>query len=265
MNFAISGISGRMGTTIYRIIHQRGHSLHAGFESPASPFIGNDAGLLIGLNGVNKHVSEINADKLKGADAVIDFTSPSATMILLESAVSTLTPIVIGSTGFDDAEKKLIFESAKRIPVLFTPNMSVGVNLLFKILEKAAQILPDGYDIEISESHHKFRKDAPSGTALHLLDIVKKNSPHHANAKAACSREGMIGERNPDEIGMQVLRGGDIVGEHTVYFVGMGERIELSHRATSRDNFAMGAVRAAEYIAGKNAGLYSIEDVVGLK
>jgi 4-hydroxy-tetrahydrodipicolinate reductase len=143
--------------------------------------------------------------------------------------------------------------------------MSVGVNLLFKILEKAAQILPDGYDVEISESHHKFKKDAPSGTALHLLDIVKKNSPHHANAKQACSREGIIGERNPDEIGMQVLRGGDIVGEHTVYFVGMGERIELSHRATSRDNFAMGAVRAAEYIAGKNAGLYSIEDVVGLK
>lgn len=265
MKCSVSGISGRMGNTIFRLLNQRGHSLYAGFESPDSPYIGKDAGLLIGLSSPGPVISEISAEKLKGSDAVIDFTSPAASLILLETAVSTLTPVVIGTTGFNEAEKKLISESAKRIPVLFTPNMSIGVNLLFKILEKAAQILPDGYDVEISEAHHKFKKDAPSGTALHLLDIVKKNSSRHSDSNAACSREGIIGERPGNEIGMQVLRGGDIVGEHTVFFVGMGERIELTHRATSRDNFAMGAVRAAEYIAGKTAGLYSIEDVLGLK
>ncbi len=185
-------------------------------------------------------------------------------MKVIEAAIKTNNALVIGTTGFNENEKMIIHEAAKKIPVLFAPNMSIGVNLLFKLTEIAAKSLPDGYDVEVFEAHHRFKKDSPSGTARRLIEILKKNILRLNKADEVHGREGIIGERKDNELGVQVLRGGDIVGEHTVFLVGKGERIELTHRAANRDNFAEGAVLGLEFIAGKEPGLYSMNDVLNL-
>ncbi len=253
-----------MGTQIYRIMHQRGHALAAGFDAPQSMFFGRDAASIIGQPQCGIAVGDISADALRGAEVVIDFSAPAATSRVLQAAVDSGTGIVIGTTGLDENLRRAIAVASEKIPVVFSPNMSVGVAALFKLVEEAARILSVGYDVEVFEAHHKLKKDSPSGTARRLIDIVKETNPALRDAHGAHGREGLVGERPANEIGVQVLRGGDIVGEHTVFFVGTGERIELTHRATSRENFAEGAVRAAEYLAGRAPGLYTMNDVLGL-
>lgn len=252
----ICGFGGRMGQTIFSIIQERQHSLKSAFDAESSPLFGQNV-----IDDIE--VSGISSSALKDTDAVIDFSSPSATMRLLEEACISKTSVVIGTTGFSKEQEDLIHKYSEKTAILWTPNMSVGVNLLFKLVETAAKSIPAGYDIEIFEAHHKYKKDAPSGTANKLYSIVKENCPRLKDAEKNCSREGLVGERPENEIGMQVMRGGDIVGEHTLYFNGIGERIEITHRATDRRTFAEGAVTAAEFLCGKEPGLYNMFDVLG--
>ncbi len=198
-------------------------------------------------------------------DVIIDFTTKDATLSLLKRAEKNKIPMVIGTTGLDDSDKEEIKKSAKKIPIVFSPNMSIGINLLFILLKKTAEVLGDEYDVEIIEAHHRYKKDAPSGTALALAEIIAKAMGTELNRAGVFSRKGMIGERKRGEIGIQTVRAGDIVGDHTVLFATEGERIEFTHRATSRDNFARGAIRAAKWVYRRNPGLYTMLDVLGLK
>jgi 4-hydroxy-tetrahydrodipicolinate reductase len=203
-----------------------------------------------------------NADTLKTAlsqsDVLIDFTSVESTLKNIETCVETNTGIVIGTTGLSAENKKVVEAASKKIPIVFSPNMSVGVNVLFQLVAEAVGKMP-GYDIEIVELHHNKKKDAPSGTAMYLAEVAKEA---RGGGEFQCAREGIIGERPASEIGIQAVRGGDIVGEHTVYLIGKGERLELTHIATSREQFATGAVRAAKWLKGKPAGLYTMNDVL---
>lgn len=261
---AVNGISGRMGQTICRILNERGHKIAVGFELPTNPYVGKDVGELLRTDETGALITPLSEEDMKKAECIIDFTAPSATLEVLEIAKKAKTAVVIGTTGMTPEEVKKVEEASKEIPIVYSPNMSVGVNILFKLTEMAAKSLPDGYDVEVFEAHHKFKKDAPSGTARRLIDILKKYIPRLNKAKEVHGREGIVGEREENELGVQVMRGGDIVGEHTVYLVGMGERIEITHRATDRAMFAEGAVTAMEYLIGKEPGMYSMYDVLGL-
>jgi 4-hydroxy-tetrahydrodipicolinate reductase len=265
VNVIVTGAAGRMGSTIIRLIHNdselnlAGAVEHAGFKAIDAGIPANigETGVLI--------VDDIYKLKSCNADVIVDFTAPEATLKSLEFAVENNIAIVIGTTGLQKEHKLKITDASLKIPIVQSPNMSVGVNTLFKITEIVANILRDDYDVEIVEAHHRFKKDAPSGTAVRLGEIVAKALNRKYPEDAVFERKGIIGERTDREIGMQTLRAGDIVGEHTVMFGGMGERIELTHRAHNRENFARGAVRAAKWIKGKDAGYYDMLDVLGLK
>jgi 4-hydroxy-tetrahydrodipicolinate reductase len=260
----INGIGGKMGKAILNVLLERGHVLGAAFENDTYPDIGKDAGLLIARASLNVKINSINKNDLKSADGIIDFTSPRATLKLLDLVKELKKPIVIGTTGFTDEEKKKIQEASEIVPVLFSPNMSLGVNLLFKLTEMATKVLAADFDIEVFEAHHRMKVDAPSGTAKKLLEIIKSAVPVLNKSPLVYDRSTKTEKRTDKEIGVQVMRGGDIVGEHTVYFAGIGERIELTHRATSRDTFARGAVAALEFLLSKKPGLYDMNDVLGL-
>ena len=262
MRIAICGITGRMGKAILTVAVERGHTLSQALDAEQCPMLGQDAGGLISKK-LDVTIESLNKAKLN-ADVVIDFSAPVATEVLLQKAVEQKIPVVIGTTGFSDTQKEKIQQAAQTIPIVFSPNMSVGVNLLFKLTQLAASVLQDGYDVEIFEAHHRLKKDSPSGTAKKLIDVVMETRKDLHNAKLMHGREGIIGQRTDNEIGVMVMRGGDIVGEHTVYFIANGERVELTHHATNRENFARGAVRAAEFLADKKKGLYSMFDVLGL-
>jgi 4-hydroxy-tetrahydrodipicolinate reductase len=264
MKVCICGICGRMGTMVLIKLIDRGHTLGAAFDSESANYFGDDACRIIHSPLMNVRVGKINPEDLRNVDGVIDFSSPGATLKLLDHSVEMGKPVVIGTTGFSDDEKKKIKKASEKIPLLLSPNMSVGVNLLFKLTELASRALGNNFDIEVFEAHHRFKKDAPSGTAKKLVEIIKSSVPELVGCREISGREGITGERTDREIGVLAMRGGDIVGEHTVFYAGMGERIELTHRASSRDTFASGAVTALEYIAGKEAGLYSMFDVLGL-
>ena len=259
----LNGAAGRMGTSILRILAGRGHIIHAAFEHESSPAIGAKAGTFIQRDDIETAIRAMSPAALDGADVIIDFTSPAATLALLKNAVTSKMPMVIGTTGFTDEQKKEIEAAGTIIPLLFSPNMSVGVNLLFKLTELASRILKEGYDIEVLESHHRLKKDAPSGTAKKLVEIIKSSAPGLGGLHEVHGRDGITGERTGNEIGVMALRGGDIVGEHTVFFIGQGERVELTHRATSRDILAKGAVLGMEFLVGKSPGLYTMFDVLG--
>ena len=261
---AIAGVSGRMGRALIEAVaDDTGVQLHAAIDRSGSPLVGQDAGAAWGAtSGVR--VSDQPIAALQGAQALIDFTRPEATFAYLDACVAAGVPLVIGTTGFDEAGKARIAAAAQRIPVVFAPNMSVGVNLLMKLAELAAQVLQDGYDIEIIEAHHRHKVDAPSGTALCLGQAVARAIDRDLASCAVYGREGVTGERDPKTIGFATVRGGDIVGDHTLLFAGIGERVELTHKASSRATFAQGALRAAKWLQGRAPGLYDMRDVLNL-
>ncbi|PWB52718.1 MAG: 4-hydroxy-tetrahydrodipicolinate reductase [Nitrosomonadales bacterium] len=265
LNIAIAGSSGRMGRALLEAVAQMPDMrLHAALERAGSPYLGKDAGELIGSpNGVL--IREDVAAALRGCDVLIDFTRPEATLQHMEQCRTLGVKMVIGTTGFTPEEKEKIFDVSHDCGIVFAPNMSVGVNLLFKLLDTAARVLNEGYDIEVLEAHHRHKVDAPSGTALRLGEVVAEALGRDLAECAVYGREGVTGERSPSTIGFATVRGGDIVGDHTVLFAGIGERVEITHKASSRATFALGALRAARFLAGRGAGLYDMQDVLGLR
>ncbi len=237
--------------------------LTGALEIAASPVIGRDAGAAVGVvTGIT-----ITADVrhgLQGCDALIDFTRPEGTLQHLRICRDLGIAAVVGTTGFSDAEKAEIAEIAQHIPIMMAPNMSVGVNVTLKLLEMAAKALATGYDIEIVEAHHRHKVDAPSGTALKMGEVIADALGRDLKTCAVYAREGVTGERDPSSIGFATIRGGDIVGDHTVLFAGIGERIEISHKSSSRATYAQGSLRAVRFVAGRPPGLYDMFDVLGL-
>ncbi len=262
----VAGAAGRMGGHIVRMIRAEQDLQVAGATERAGFAPGLDAGVAAGLPAIGVPVvTDLDAALARGADAMVDFTSYEASVAHAEVCARRGVALVVGSTGFTPEARARMAEAAKRIPIVLSPNMSVGVNVLFALVREAARTLGDAYDVEIVEMHHKKKKDAPSGTAVRLAEVAAEALGRDPARDLAYARHGMIGERPAREIGVQTLRGGDVVGDHTVFFAGEGERLELTHRATSRDQFARGAVRALRWIVGKPAGLYDMADVLGLR
>ncbi len=262
----VAGAGGRMGG---RIIHMmegvEGIVLAGAFERPDHPGVGKDVGEVVGLPAKGIKVSGSLAEVLPQGDVLIDFTHPEPTLAHLKAAAAAGKAVVIGTTGLSAAQVAELQGLAATTRVVFAPNMSVGVNLMFKVVENIARVLQEGYDVEIVEAHHRLKKDAPSGTALKLAQVIAQALSRDLDKVGVYERKGIIGERTKDEIGVQTVRAGDIVGEHTVMFGGIGERLEIIHRAHNRDNFARGAVRAALWITKQAPGLYDMQDVLGLK
>jgi 4-hydroxy-tetrahydrodipicolinate reductase len=266
VKIAVCGAAGRMGGRIIAAIKEaEGVDLSGALEHPGHPMVGMDAGMLAGVGTLHVMISDDLNAVVMGCDVLIDFTNPKVSLKNLEVCGLFGKAIVIGSTGFSPEERALAKELAREIPCVLAPNMSVGVNVCFKILKDVAKTLGDDFDVEIVELHHNKKKDAPSGTAVRMGEVVAEALGRDYNKVANYHREGICGERTREEIGMQTVRGGDIVGEHTVYFIGMGERIEISHRAMTRDMFSRGSVRAAKWVKGKSPGIYDMQDVLGLK
>jgi len=265
LNIAIAGSAGRMGRALIEAINQAPDMcLAAALERSGSDLIGKDAGELVGAPcGVL--ISDDMDAGLEAADVLIDFTRPEGTLTHLGLCRKHKTNIIIGTTGFSPEQKLQIQAASRDIGIVFAPNMSVGVNIVFKLLEQAAKVLAEDYDIEIIEAHHRHKVDAPSGTALRMGEVVAEASGRKLADCAVYAREGVTGERPAASIGFATIRGGDIVGDHTVLFAGIGERVEISHKASSRATFSMGALRAARYLAGKRSGLYDMQDVLGLR
>lgn len=262
---AIAGASGRMGKALLDAVAAAPDLTLAGaLDRPGSACLGRDAGELIGAH-LGLAVSDDIDAVLAGADVLIDFTRPEATLSHLARCRQYRLGLVIGTTGFDTAGKAAIEAAAREIPLVFAPNMSVGVNLALKLLDIAARVLDDGFDIEIVEAHHRHKVDAPSGTALRMGEVLAAATGRDLATCAVYGREGVTGARDARSIGFATLRGGDIVGDHTVMFAGVGERLEITHKASSRMTFARGALRAARYIAGGQPGLFDMQDVLGLK
>jgi 4-hydroxy-tetrahydrodipicolinate reductase len=262
----VAGAAGRMGQRIVHMIHQNPETTLAGaFERPGHPCVGQDAGLVAGAGELGVTIAPAMQEAGDHADVLIDFTAPQATLQNLRSAVNKGLAMVIGTTGIVGEELKEAETLAGKIRCVLAPNMSVGVNVMFKIAGEMARILGPDYDMEILEVHHRLKKDAPSGTAMRLGRILADASNRDLERVGVYERKGMIGERTREEIGIQTWRAGDITGEHTVMFGGIGERLELIHRAHNRDNFARGAVRAAVWVVQQPKGLYDMLDVLGLK
>ncbi len=260
----VVGAAGRMGIRLIHIIKENPSiSLIQAIERADHPWIGKDIGEMIGLGRINVPLEGRLKDK--GGDVIINFSTPQASIESLEFAKDTGMAVVIGTTGFSQDQIEKIKDLSKDVRCVLSPNMSIGVNVMFRLVEEVARILGPEYDIEILEAHHRLKKDSPSGTAMKLGELVAKAIGKDIHQVGVYGRKGMIGERKKDEIGMQVIRAGDIVGEHTVLFGGIGERLEIIHRAHSRDNFARGAIRAALWVINQPNGLYDMQDVLGLK
>ncbi|MDD5298765.1 MAG: 4-hydroxy-tetrahydrodipicolinate reductase [Rhodocyclaceae bacterium] len=262
---AVAGSSGRMGRTLIEAVQQAEDMLlGAALEQPGSPALGKDAGESSGTPcGVI--ITDDFETALKGVDCLIDFTRPEGTLAHLAACRRHGVAAVIGTTGFSTEQKLEIQDFSRDIPVTFAPNMAVGVNLVFKLLDTAARILSQGYDIEIIEAHHRHKVDAPSGTALRMGEVVAQALERDLKQVAVYGREGVTGERAPSTIGFATVRGGDIVGDHTVLFAGTGERVEITHKAASRMPYALGSLRAVRFMAGHPHGLFDMQDVLGLR
>lgn len=265
LRVAIAGASGRMGRSLIETLTQAPDArLVAALERSASPFLGRDAGEFIGAPcGVV--ISDDIERTLADADVLIDFTRPEGTLAHLAACDVLKVKMVIGTTGLSEQHRERMADVAQRIAIVAAPNMSVGVNLVFKLLDTAARVLSEGYDVEIVEAHHRHKVDAPSGTALRMGEVVARAVGRDLAGCAVYGREGVTGERNASTIGFATVRGGDIVGDHTVLFAGVGERVEITHKASSRATFAQGALRAARWLADRPAGLYDMQDVLGLR
>jgi 4-hydroxy-tetrahydrodipicolinate reductase len=247
----VAGAGGRMGGRIVAALDdQEGIVLAGAFEKRGHQALGQDAGVVAGIGSKDVLVSERLEAIVGGGDVVIDFTDPEATLRHVAIAAENGKAMVIGTTGMKAEEREGVEKASRRIPIVFAPNTSVGVNLLFKVLADVAPILGDAYDVEIFETHHRYKKDAPSGTARKMAEVIAEALERDLDETAVYGRSGMVGERKSSEIGIFSMRGGDVVGEHTVVFAGLGDRVELTHRAHSRDTFARGAVRAALWVAG---------------
>lgn len=262
----IVGAAGRMGQALIRAcLGTNGLLLAAAVERKDSPAVGKDAGELAGLLRLDLRVIDALSKAIANLDVVIDFTRPEPTMEHLAVCRKHGKRLVIGTTGFTSEQKAEIERAAREIPIVLAPNMSVGVNLCLKLLEIAAKVIGEQTDIEIIEAHHRHKVDAPSGTALRMGEVVAAALGRELNECAVYGREGYTGERDRKSIGFSVIRAGDIVGEHTVMFADEGERVEITHNASSRMTFAKGAMRAATWLMGKTPGIYDMQDVLGLK
>jgi len=265
MKIAVAGASGRMGRMLIEAIRNASDAELAGaldvagapgLGADASGFLGQDSGVLI---------TDRLEQGLENAGYLIDFTRPEGTLKHLAYCAAHGIKMIIGTTGFDDAGKAAIAAAAEKTAIVFAPNMSVGVNVTMKLLELAAKSFAEGYDIEIIEAHHRHKVDAPSGTALQMGEVVARALGRDLKEVGVFAREGVTGERDPSSIGFATIRGGDIVGDHTVLFAGIGERIEISHKSSSRVTYAHGSLRAARFLAGRDSGLYDMQDVLGLR
>jgi len=262
----VAGATGRMGSRISALAFEYPElSLGGVFERSGHRDIGKDIGPLLGLGEKKVMLSDGLEAVIASGDVVIDFTAPAATLANISVAAATGKPMVIGTTGLEKEQIDQIKAAANKIPVIFAPNYSIGVNVLLKVLGDVASVFGDDYDIEVVEAHHRLKKDAPSGTALKMAQVVAAAVNRDLDQVGVYARKGIIGERTRKEIGIQTIRGGDIVGEHTVMFCGLGERVEITHKASSRDTFARGALRAAQWIVQQKPGLYDMQDVLGLK
>ncbi|MGZ4981614.1 MAG: 4-hydroxy-tetrahydrodipicolinate reductase [Methylobacter sp.] len=265
MRIAVVGASGRMGLCLIKAAAlAKNAELTVAASRPESLAIGRDAGELAGISEVGVKVVDDLASVVDQFDVLIDFTRPDASMDFIEICREAGKKLVIGTTGYSDAQKALIAEAAKDVAIVMAPNMSVGVNLSLKLLEMTAKVMGDYTDIEVIEAHHRHKVDAPSGTALRMGEVIADTLGRDLKDCAIYGREGNTGERDRKTIGFSTIRAGDIVGEHTVMFADDGERVEITHKATSRMTFANGAVRAAVWLADKDRGLYDMQDVLGL-
>ena len=262
---AIAGASGRMGQMLVEAVRSADDcTLTGALDLASSPAIGHDAGAYAGQTSGVAITADLRAG-LQHSQVLIDFTRPEGTMAHLQVCRELGVGLVSGTTGFSQAQKAEIAEAAKTIPIMMAPNMSVGVNVTLKLLEMAAKALSTGYDIEIIEAHHRHKVDAPSGTALKMGEVIASALGRDLKDCAVYAREGVTGERDPSSIGFATIRGGDIVGDHTVLFAGTGERIEISHKSSSRATYAQGSLRAVRFLAGQKSGLFDMFDVLGLK
>jgi 4-hydroxy-tetrahydrodipicolinate reductase len=261
----VAGAAGRMGTRLVALVSQQSDlRLVAAIEAPGHPAVSRDAGETAGVGRLDVPIAD-DPERALGSDRIlIEFSVPAATMSHLRLVGQRGGRAVIGTTGLSAEERREVEELARRIPIVLSPNMSVGVNVAFRILADMAKMLGDDYDVEITEIHHRFKKDAPSGTALRMAEVVAQALGRDLGKAGVYGRHGVPGERTRSEIGVMSLRSGDVVGDHTVSFGALGERLELTHRAHSRDNYARGALRAARFVAGARPGLYTMHDVLGL-
>ncbi|TBV07366.1 4-hydroxy-tetrahydrodipicolinate reductase [Phytopseudomonas dryadis] len=266
MRIAVTGAAGRMGKNLIEAVQQaEGVILGAALARPESTLLGADAGELAAVGKLGVALSGNLDEVLDQFDVLIDFTHPSVTLKNLDICRQAGKAMVIGTTGFSAAEKQLLVEAGKDIPIVFAANFSVGVNLCLKLLDTAARVLGDEVDIEVLEAHHRHKVDAPSGTALRMGEVVANALGRDLEKVAVYGREGQTGARARETIGFATVRAGDVVGDHTVLFAGEGERVEITHKASSRMTFARGAVRAATWLRERPAGLYDMQDVLGLK
>lgn len=259
MKVAIVGVAGRMGQAIVKSLEAEGVTLVGAVEHAESKALGRDVGEVAGVGTLGVVVSPDLGSALLGAECVIDFSTPRALSTVATAAAQRKIAFVSGTTGIDAAARAALDHAAKSVPVLWSANMSVGVHVLAELVKQAIRMLGPGFDVEIVETHHRLKTDAPSGTAKRLFEAVKEA---RADARALAGRDGIVGKRTDDEVGMLAMRGGDVIGDHTVHLLGGGERIELTHRATSRELFARGVLRAAKAITPKPPGLYTMADVI---
>ncbi len=266
LNIAVTGAAGRMGRNLIQACSENANcQLGAAIEHEGSSLLGSDAGELAGVGRLDVTLVSQLSDVADKFHTLIDFTRPDVTLKNIETCVSLGKNIIIGTTGFSDEEKQQIEQAAKSIAIVFAPNMSVGVNLCFKLLDIASRVLGDDVDIEVVEAHHRHKIDAPSGTALRMGEVIADALGRNLDECAVYGREGVTGERDRNTIGFETIRAGDIVGDHTVMFAGIGERVEITHKASSRMTFANGAIRAALWLESQGKGLYDMQDVLDLK
>jgi len=263
---SVAGVAGRMGIRVLSLlVKDEGFTVVGALEAPGHPTLGQDAGLAAGIGETGVKITSSREEAFAGADGVIDFSVPEAT---LENARHLAREggkaIVIGTTGLGPLQTQELHKTAASLACVYAPNMSVGVTVMFEAAARLAKLLGEDYDVEIVEMHHKHKVDAPSGTAMKLATVVAEALSRDLSEVGRFERHGATGERPPGEIGIQAVRGGDVVGEHRLFFLGRGERIELAHVATSRDNFALGALKALKWVHGKPPGMYSMKDVLGI-
>jgi len=261
---AVAGASGRMGRMLLEAVQAAPDCvLSAALEVPGNPAVGADATAYMGrLSGVAIG-TDVQA-AVAGSDVLIDFTRPEGTLQHAQACAAHGTRLVVGTTGFTEAQKAVVAAQAQRVGMVMAPNMAVGVNVVLRLLDMAARALNEGYDIEIVEAHHRHKVDAPSGTALRMGEVVAQALGRNLSDCAVYGREGVTGERDPSTIGFATVRGGDVVGDHTVMFMGTGERIEITHKSSSRVTYAQGSLRAARFLMARGPGLYTMDDVLGL-